>query len=191
MLRTVASRAAFPFKARWEEVEREVPVLRRIEGAELALKVSTAATSGGTGARAGQINWTKMPLSKLAQLLGSFGYRRLGLDETGLSGEYDVDLSWTPGDVKSLDDALAKVGLRFSKRSAEYGAGDRADPVALDEPEKGPSSLRAPATSGLRRSGRGEAQTWGVSRDSLPLPGWFVPGRGRAGWEFCEVSEGR
>lgn len=110
MLREQLARL-WPHRAEWVEVEEPTPVLRRIPGKELTgLRPTTAAVSSGW-ARHGAIHFVKMPIERIVAMLGSFGFGGEMIDETGLTGEYDIDLEWTPGSASKFADALAACGL--------------------------------------------------------------------------------
>jgi uncharacterized protein (TIGR03435 family) len=110
MLREQLARL-FAHRAEWIEVTEPTPVLRRIQGAPLAnLKPSHAAKSDGM-ARNGSIRFVKVPFERIVAVLGSFGLGGALLDETGLSGEHDIELEWTPGKVSEFKRALQGCGL--------------------------------------------------------------------------------
>lgn len=103
----------FDFRAEWTEVEKPTPVLRRIAGRELHdLAPSHQAKSSGV-ARAGAVTMQKVAIDRIVSMLGSFGLGTAMLDETGLTGDYDIDLQWTPGDEQSFTAALAACGLQW------------------------------------------------------------------------------
>ena len=110
MLRTLVE-SSFPYRARWETVEREAPVLRRGPG-PLKLTPSTAtATSGYT--RDGHLEGKGATMEWLALRLGLAVSDVAGKDETGLSGRFDVVLDWESENRASLRGALKAIGLDF------------------------------------------------------------------------------
>ncbi len=110
MLREQLARL-FAHRAEWIEVTEPTPVLRRIPGQPLAsLKPSHAAKSDGM-ARNGSIRFVKVPFERIVAVLGSYGLGGALLDETGLSGEHDIELQWTPGKVSEFKQALQACGL--------------------------------------------------------------------------------
>jgi uncharacterized protein (TIGR03435 family) len=100
----------FAYEARWIDVDEKTPVLRLVPGEHDALQPSTAERASGM-ARHGQIQFGGVKFANIASAIGSFGFGRGVVDETGLTGTYDVELTWTPGDRASLLAALMKYGL--------------------------------------------------------------------------------
>jgi uncharacterized protein (TIGR03435 family) len=107
----------FDYKAEWVTVEEAVPVLRKIDGVNSTLLRKSSADKMGGMARSGSIKYVKIPFPKIAEIIGSLGYRSSIVDETGLTGEYDLTLEWTPGDTASFEAALKKAGLQVTKES--------------------------------------------------------------------------
>ncbi|MEO6597052.1 MAG: TIGR03435 family protein [Planctomycetota bacterium] len=105
----------FEFRAEWTETEEPTAVLRRVPGKELQnLSPSHEEKSSGM-ARSGAVQFKKVAIDRIVQTIGSFAYGKAMIDETGLQGEYDVNLEWTPGDKQSFEKALADCGLQVSK----------------------------------------------------------------------------
>ncbi len=105
--------SALGLRAEWKPEEREVLLLARTPGAP-APKRSEAQASMAV-ARHGRIALTRIPMSQLAQFLGTFAGNAIGVDETNLDGVYDVTLTWTMGDEPSLAAALTAYGLEVRK----------------------------------------------------------------------------
>lgn len=66
----------------------------------------------------GTLSGTRLPIPTLAAIFERELHRPV-LDETGLTGEYEVDLEWTAGDARSLIEAIEKLGLRAVERRRE------------------------------------------------------------------------
>ena len=105
---------AFGLHAGWQDVEREVYVLR-VKG-PVSLKPSTGPSDQG-GARRGSIVWSDADAKTLASLLGSYGVGTTVVDETGLTGRYALAIEWTPGERASLVKALSSLGLDLTKET--------------------------------------------------------------------------
>lgn len=110
MLRELIQRT-FGLTAKWEEVERTVWVLRRTSR-PMGLPTAKAETPGGE-ARSGAIHGKGQKSEYLATMAGLFGYGKKAIDETGLTGIYDIDLEWIPGDAESFNAGLAKLGFEM------------------------------------------------------------------------------
>lgn len=104
--------ANFGLKARWEDQERIVILLSRVAGG-VSLPKSSSSEPVYRSMR-GMITLQKQPISKLGDILTD----QLGapiVDETGLSGLYDFELPYQPGDHKVLTDALEAQGFQLKK----------------------------------------------------------------------------
>jgi uncharacterized protein (TIGR03435 family) len=69
------------------------------------------AAERGSWARSGHIEGIKASSDWLASTIGGFVYRTSAINETGLTGEYDFKLSWTPGNTDSFVKSLREMGL--------------------------------------------------------------------------------
>jgi uncharacterized protein (TIGR03435 family) len=98
----------FGIQARWTAQERDVYVLRRIEG-HPALPESRSERELVQSMR-GKITLRRQPVGKLCQFLtNSFG--AVVMDETGLEGRYDFDVSYQSGRLDVLTKGLHDIGL--------------------------------------------------------------------------------
>ncbi len=112
MLREQLARL-FAFHAEWSEVTEPTPILRRLGSKPLAnLAPSKAAQSSGM-ARNGSIHFVRVPFENIVAVLGTYGLNKVMLDETGLAGEHDIDLEWTPGSATRFAAALNACGLEY------------------------------------------------------------------------------
>lgn len=103
----------FPHRAEWIEVEAPTAVLRRLPGRELSgLRPSRATESSGL-ARNGSIHFVKVPIERIVAALGTYGLGGALVDETGLTGDCDLDLDWTPGSAAQFAAALGASGLEY------------------------------------------------------------------------------
>ncbi|GEM_PF-5303265 len=118
----------FGLQAGWQDVEREVYVLRT--KGPVSLKPSGGPSDGG-GARHGSVVWPDADAKTLASLLGSYGVNGTVVDATGLTGRYALAIEWTPGDRASLDKALASLGLGLTRETRKV-------PTLVVAPKDGP-----------------------------------------------------
>src|SRR5688572_25188922 len=61
---------------------------------------SACGTNVSTNGTFERLTATGQPLANLAAVLGSFGLSRMVLDRTGLTGNFDFELQWTPDDLR-------------------------------------------------------------------------------------------
>lgn len=113
MLQTALT-STFGLTAKWEEAEKEVPVLRRLEGAQFKGATSKAPESRSM-ARSGQIHAIHADMGWLSRTIGGFVYDADAVDETGISGFFDFDINWTPGNTKAFEKSLNDLGLTVVK----------------------------------------------------------------------------
>ena len=107
-------KASFGLSVYWEAQEKEVLVLKQLPSAKSKLRPSQAEKSIFWFAR-GTLHGTKQTLKRLCLAVAG----RIGLpviDETGLSGQYDWELPYQPGDPSVLIAALRKeLGLEAER----------------------------------------------------------------------------
>lgn len=107
-----AIRATFRVEVREERQEREVYLLKRLGRAEPPrFDASSVLKSGSMSTGPGRFlgNGTLAALAKDMRM--STG--RAVLDETGLKGEYSLDLEWPEDDAAARDAAFAAAGLKL------------------------------------------------------------------------------
>ena len=102
----------FGIQAYWENQERDVYVLRRIEGH--ALQPQSRTEKELVQVMRGEITLHRQPVSKLCEILTNF-LRAITVDETGMDGRYDFDIPYQPGDLNVTIAALKKLGLETVK----------------------------------------------------------------------------
>ena len=104
--------AMFGFQARWEGQERDVFILRRVEGREPPAE-SQADQEIRMQLR-GKITLHKQPVKELCDMLTN-ALNKPVLDETALAGRYDFDLPYQPGQTEVILGALKDKGLEVTK----------------------------------------------------------------------------
>jgi uncharacterized protein (TIGR03435 family) len=124
MRQTVAD--MFGIQAHWEKQEREVYVLRRIEGH--ALPQQSMAEKELELAGRGTITLRHQPVSILCKWLTNY-LRTITVDETGMEGQYDFDVSYQDGNPDLMFDTLKKLGLEAVKMRRNVS-------ILVVEPEK-------------------------------------------------------
>jgi uncharacterized protein (TIGR03435 family) len=100
--------ALFGMRARWESRERDVFILRRVEG-HSPLPESRAEKDLIQMLR-GKITLRRQPVSRLCEFLTN-SLRAIVIDETGLAGRYDFDIPYQPGQPEVTMQALKQLGL--------------------------------------------------------------------------------
>lgn len=100
--------AQFGVRARWEDREQDVYVLRPIAGGKI-LQASPASQALYSMQR-GQSHAVRQPMSRLVRDLTNIIGKPV-VDESGLSGQYDWDLPYQPGQPEMTLNALAAFGL--------------------------------------------------------------------------------
>ncbi|MCC7157116.1 MAG: TIGR03435 family protein [Bryobacterales bacterium] len=98
---------AFSFKIRWEDQERAVKRLIRLENAAQT-KRSTAEPMSQM--MRGKITLRRQPVRRLAELLSN-AYGMPVIDDTSMAGEFDFDLPYQHGQPEVTTSALRAVGL--------------------------------------------------------------------------------
>lgn len=102
----------FGFQARWENQDRDIYVLRRIED-RAALRESGAETELVQMMR-GKITLRRQPVSKLCDVLKNALHAAL-VDETRMDRNYDFDLPYLPGQPEVTIQALRNIGFEATK----------------------------------------------------------------------------
>jgi uncharacterized protein (TIGR03435 family) len=102
----------FGIQARWENQQRDVYLLRRLDG-------HTAPHESATGEETlqmlrGRMTLRRQPITKLCDLLTN-ALQAVVMDETGMGARYDFDLPYQPGSADLTIEALKNVGLEVTK----------------------------------------------------------------------------
>jgi uncharacterized protein (TIGR03435 family) len=102
----------FGLQARWEDQERDVFILRKVEG-QSAPAESQADKEIRQQLR-GKITLQKQPVKELCDMLTN-ALGKPVLDETALPGRYDFDLPYQPGQKDVILGALKEKGLEVTQ----------------------------------------------------------------------------
>ncbi len=98
----------FGIQTRWEIRERDVYVLRRLEG-QAALAESRSEKDLVQMMR-GKITLRHQPVTKLCDFLTD-SLHAIVIDETGMAGNYDFDIPYQPGQPDATIGALKNMGI--------------------------------------------------------------------------------
>ncbi len=107
--------ATFGLKARWQEQEKDVYVLRVIEGQtpKLTVPAKDEKTDGGFLRGRG---WSKRThVETLVEFLSHFALDAIVIDETKLTGEYNWELPYQHGKPEATLQKLKDLGLEIIK----------------------------------------------------------------------------
>ncbi|MDX1632061.1 MAG: TIGR03435 family protein [Thermoanaerobaculia bacterium] len=124
---------ALNLEARRESRQVDVWILDRRPGEDLGFPASEG-YAGGTRAEPGQLSLVNMDLGRLARML-EFLLDRPVIDETDVSGKFDVELEWKADDLASLRTALEEAGLTLEEgiRKVEFLVLEKQEEDATDE----------------------------------------------------------
>jgi uncharacterized protein (TIGR03435 family) len=99
MMRTLLAER-FQLKFHWEQRERSVYALVVAKGGT-KLKVADVNGQPNKGCRSlGNCSFTKVPLADFCRFMGFVVMDKPVVDKTGLAGEFDITLKWTPDETQ-------------------------------------------------------------------------------------------
>lgn len=101
----------FPFKAVVEKRETSVKVLRKIKPATAALKPSQGGKSTSSISSQG-LTMLNSPFSKVSAFLQT-AMKTTVIDETGITGIYDLEIPYFNEDPDRIYEELKKIGLEL------------------------------------------------------------------------------
>ena len=105
--------AAFQLRLHTEDKDTRVYVLRRLEGQQPRLKVASSPSNGGHWSSKGELEAEGATTGRLAQVAQSVLDSEV-VDETGLSGSYDYQLTWDGKQPGSIIEAVREqLGLEL------------------------------------------------------------------------------
>jgi uncharacterized protein (TIGR03435 family) len=108
----------FDIKARWEKRKMSVMVVRRNQN-PMTFEVSSE-QSDYYGASSNHINGNGIKISALAEYFESFGIFNMPVvDETNVSGRYNIHLEWQPEKKGDMIDVFRKAGIELVKEERE------------------------------------------------------------------------
>jgi uncharacterized protein (TIGR03435 family) len=102
--------AGLGVSAKWETIETQVGVLKRLNNRPLKLTKSEAPRTTFSYDES-NIKCSNTTLQGFARLLSSTSIGMPVIDETKTEGEYDFDIEWDAGNIESLNDVLNQLGL--------------------------------------------------------------------------------
>lgn len=104
--------AAFHMKLHTEDTDTPVYVLRKLEGQQPALKLAVPSGSSGNWSN-GRLKAAGAPIGRLAGVVQSVLGKEV-VDETGLTENYDYELTWDVKQPASITDAIRnELGLEL------------------------------------------------------------------------------
>ena len=108
----------FPYKAIVERRETSVKILRKIKGATLSLKPGSGKSSSALSSQG--LTMINTPFSRVSAFLQT-AMKITVIDETGITGTYDVEIPYFNEDPNRIYEELKKIGLELvdDKRSME------------------------------------------------------------------------
>lgn len=135
----VALESTFDLEVNRESREREVYILKALPEASEKLQPSQVEARGSMS-QSGSISGTRVSTGELAELL-ELSLGQPVVDETQLTGEYDIQLRWQPGEMESLSEAVREeLGLELEEGRREVevlviatGLGRRAEAHQLSQ----------------------------------------------------------
>ena len=107
--------ATFGFKARWQTQEKDVYVLRVIEGQTAKLTVAGKDEEKDFRFLRGRGSSKGHPIDKLSEFLSHAVFNWIVIDETKLTGEYNWDLPYQHGKPEFTLPQLKELGLEVIK----------------------------------------------------------------------------
>lgn len=108
----------FDIRARWDKKKMPVAVLKRTQ-APLKLEVSSE-QSDYFGASGNHFSGNGVTISSLADFLEDFGIAGMPvIDETNVSGRYNIQLEWQPEKKGHLEEVLRSAGFELVKEERE------------------------------------------------------------------------
>jgi uncharacterized protein (TIGR03435 family) len=108
----------FDIKARWEKKKMQVTVLKRTQ-TPLKLESSTE-QNDYFGASGNHFTGNGVKVSALAKFLEDFGVAHMPvLDETNVSGRYNIQLEWQPEKKGHMEEVFRYAGFELVKEERE------------------------------------------------------------------------
>jgi uncharacterized protein (TIGR03435 family) len=103
----------FGIKARWEDRERDVYVLRHMQGYRVLPE--SRSEKEQVLAWHGKITLRHQPVSALCKILANIVFHAIVVDEAGMTGNYDFDLSYQHGNPELTTQGLRESGFEVVK----------------------------------------------------------------------------
>jgi len=118
----------FGIEARWEDRERDVYVLRQIQGRPVLPESQSEKEQ--VLALHGKITLRRQPVSALCKILANILFHAIVVDEVGMTGKYDFDLSYQHENPELMTQGLRELGFEVVKERRNV-------PILVVTPEVG------------------------------------------------------
>jgi uncharacterized protein (TIGR03435 family) len=121
----------FGIEARWEDRERDVYILRHMQ--RYPVLPESRSEKEQVLAWHGKITLRRQPVSALCKILANIVLDAIVVDEVGMTGNYDFDLSYQHGNPELTTQGLRELGFEVVKERRNV-------PILVVTPERAPKT---------------------------------------------------